>query len=46
MGSYASQLDAKQRWMVIAYIKSKQGKTQSTVAPAADSTAVKAMAAK
>jgi mono/diheme cytochrome c family protein len=27
MGSYASQLSTKQRWMVIAYIKSKQGKT-------------------
>ena len=25
MGSYASQLDTRQRWMVIAYIKSKQG---------------------
>lgn len=27
MGSYASQLSTKQRWMVIAYIKSKQTKT-------------------
>ena len=26
MGSYASQLNAKQRWMVISYIKIKQGK--------------------
>lgn len=26
MGSYASQLSAKQRWEVITYIKSKQGK--------------------
>lgn len=26
MGSYASQLSAKQRWQVITYIKSKQGK--------------------
>lgn len=26
MGSYASQLTAKQRWQVITYIKSKQGK--------------------
>jgi mono/diheme cytochrome c family protein len=25
MGSYASQLSTKQRWMVVAYIKSKQG---------------------
>jgi hypothetical protein len=24
MGSYASQLNTRQRWMVIAYIKSKQ----------------------
>ena len=24
MGSYASQLNTEQRWMVIAYIKSKQ----------------------
>jgi len=32
MGSYASQLDTRQRWMVIHYIKSKQmaGKTGST----------------
>jgi hypothetical protein len=34
MGSYASQLDIKQRWMVIRYIKSKQG---------GDSTATKAV---
>ncbi|HSU28417.1 MAG TPA: cytochrome c [Chitinophagaceae bacterium] len=39
MGSYASQLSSKQRWMVIAYIKSKQSaqasvaKTDSTAAP-------------
>jgi mono/diheme cytochrome c family protein len=38
MGSYASQLDTRQRWMVIAYIKSKQQ-------PAAtDSTANKKLA--
>jgi mono/diheme cytochrome c family protein len=30
MGSYASQLNTKQRWMVIAYIKSKQGAAKST----------------
>jgi len=36
MGSYASQLNTRQRWMVIAYIKSKQ------VKPAAAATAVKA----
>ena len=40
MGSYASQLNTKQRWMVIAYIKSKQaaGKA-STPAPAASAAA-------
>ena len=46
MGSYASQLNTKQRWMVIAYVKSKQAKptassaakTDSTVATKADST--------
>jgi mono/diheme cytochrome c family protein len=43
MGSYASQLNTKQRWMVIAYIKSKQVAGKSTPAPAAgaDSTAKK-----
>lgn len=45
MGSYASQLNTKQRWEVIAYIKSKQGPaagaaTDSTAKPAADSAAV------
>lgn len=44
MGSYASQLDTKQRWMVIAYIKSKQ--TRSQPAAPADSTAAKTVAAK
>jgi mono/diheme cytochrome c family protein len=42
MGSYASQLDTRQRWMVIAYIKSKQAasKPASTIAstPAAAGT--------
>jgi mono/diheme cytochrome c family protein len=46
MGGYASQIDAKQRWMVISYIKNKQGKAQPVAAPAADSAAVKAVAAK
>jgi mono/diheme cytochrome c family protein len=45
MGSYASQLDRKQRWMVIAYIKSKQAKPAAAApvaaAPAKDSAAVK-----
>ena|ERR1700722_1082216 len=42
MGSYASQLNTEQRWMVIAYIKSKQ--TAATAKPAgggSDSTAAK-----
>jgi len=30
MGSYASQLSTRQRWMVIAYIKSKQAAVQSS----------------
>jgi len=38
MGSYASQLDTRQRWMVIDYIKSKQAKPKSS---GTDSTAVK-----
>ena len=44
MGSYASQLSTKQRWMVIAYVKAKQAKTKpATAAPAvkADSVAAK-----
>jgi mono/diheme cytochrome c family protein len=38
MGSYASQLSTKQRWMVIAYIKSKQngGKAPATTGVVAD----------
>ena len=32
MGSYASQLNTKQRWMVIAYIKSKQGGSRTGAA--------------
>lgn len=38
MGSYASQLSTKQRWMVISYIKSKQG-VKAAPAAGADSTA-------
>jgi len=43
MGSYASQINTKQRWMVIAYIKSKQaaGKSGASGAAASDSTAKK-----
>ncbi|MEP6617299.1 MAG: cytochrome c [Ginsengibacter sp.] len=43
MGSYASQLDKKQRWMVIQYIKSVQAGL-ATAAPATDSTAAKGSA--
>lgn len=42
MGSYASQLNTQQRWMVIHYIKEKQaaaGGGTAPAAPAADSTA-------
>ena len=45
MGSYASQLNAKQRWMVITYIKIKQGKLKPA-ATAADSTVVMASVSK
>ena len=38
MGSYASQLDTRQRWMVIAYIKSKQEKPKPSGVAASDST--------
>ena len=40
MGSYASQLDTRQRWMVIYYIKSKQAASKSGSA-GSDSTATK-----
>ena len=42
MGSYASQLTRKQRWMVIKYIKNKQlAAKAAAAAPAADATAKK-----
>ncbi len=45
MGSYASQLDKRQRWMVVQYIKSQQAKSSvsksSTVVTAVDSSTVK-----
>jgi len=42
MGSYASQLDTKQRWTVIRYIKMKQAAaSQATAAATTDSTAAK-----
>jgi Cytochrome C oxidase, cbb3-type, subunit III len=40
MGSYASQLDTRQRWMVISYIKAKQAGAAMSSTPA-DSTAKK-----
>lgn len=40
MGSYASQMNPEQRWMVIHYIKEKQAMS-GTSTPAADSTAAK-----
>ncbi len=42
MGSYASQLNTMQRWMVIAFIKSKQGTVAAaTTATTADTAMVK-----
>lgn len=40
MGSYASQLDRKQRWMIIRYIKNKQAKAKAAAAPAASAIVV------
>ena len=43
MGSYASQITTRQRWMIIHYIKSQQAaKAAATTKPAADSTGAKA----
>jgi mono/diheme cytochrome c family protein len=39
MGSYASQMSTKQRWEVIAYIKSKQGVTAAAQPATVDSVA-------
>jgi mono/diheme cytochrome c family protein len=39
MGAYAAQLSPKQRWMVIHYIRSKQGVTGGAAPAPADSTA-------
>ncbi len=41
MGSYASQLDTRQRWMVIHYIKSKQSAGKASNVAATDSTTAK-----
>lgn len=40
MGSYASQMSRKQRWMVIRYIKDQQAKAKSTAAAAPAAAAV------
>jgi len=40
MGSYASQLDKKQRWMVVQYVKSRQAASGGGGAASADSTSV------
>lgn len=45
MGSYASQLSRKQRWMVIAYIKAKQKEGKSTTPAAAPAAAPAAVVA-
>ncbi|HET9825078.1 MAG TPA: cytochrome c [Chitinophagaceae bacterium] len=43
MGSYASQVTSKQRWMIIHYIKSQEASKATTAKPAGtDSTAAKA----
>ena len=44
MGSYASQLDRKQRWMIIQYIRTLEPK--ATAAPAVVTTAAKDSTAK
>jgi mono/diheme cytochrome c family protein len=41
MGSYASQLNARERWMVINYIKAKQAAAKMAASSPADSTAAK-----
>ncbi|MEZ5053981.1 MAG: cytochrome c [Chitinophagales bacterium] len=45
MGSYASQLDHRERWLVLSYVKTLQGKDASAAttasAPATDSTKTK-----
>jgi hypothetical protein len=41
MGSYASQLSTKQRWMIIHYIKEKQSLANNKPAAADSSAAAK-----
>ena len=40
MGSYASQLSAKQRWMIVSYIKGKQSAGKVTSGPDSTTTSV------
>lgn len=44
MGSYASQLSRKQRWMLAQYIKLKQAEVKGATGETKDSTAAKPMA--
>lgn len=46
MGSYASQVTPKQRWMIISFIKSKQAAKSAAAAPAAAAPAKDSAAAK
>lgn len=41
MGSYASQLSTKQRWMITAYVKEEQAKKTGSAAPVAAAPAAK-----
>ena len=41
MGSYASQLDRKQRWMLVKYIRTLQPKATAAQAPSTDTTKAK-----
>lgn len=41
MGSYASQLSSKQRWMIVHYIKEKLGKSTTAAPAGADSSTAK-----
>ena len=45
MGSYASQLSTKQRWMITAYVKEEQAKKTGSAAPVAAAPAAKDTAA-
>ncbi len=40
MGSYASQLDRKQRWMIVQYIRTLEPKKEATATAAKPDSAV------